>query len=121
MSSAPQWASPLQDTEVSGGPEQEPLKVQGPSGFPIVWSSEQVSTLSPSLSIIFCVIDSKRLGQLQDSDMSTIQPAGICTHSVSVRLLSPVRLFATHGLQHATLPCPSPTPRAYSNSYPLQR
>ena len=23
-----------------------------------------------------------------------------------------------HGLQHARLPCPSPTPRAYSNSYP---
>ena len=23
-----------------------------------------------------------------------------------------------HGLQHAGLPCPSPTPRAYSNSYP---
>ena len=26
-----------------------------------------------------------------------------------------------HGLQHATLPCPSPTPRAYSNSCPLSR
>ena len=24
----------------------------------------------------------------------------------------------THGLQHARLPCPSPTPRACSNSYP---
>ena len=24
-----------------------------------------------------------------------------------------------HGLQHARLPCPSPTPRAYSNSCPL--
>ena len=24
-----------------------------------------------------------------------------------------------HGLQHTRLPCPSPTPRAYSNSYPL--
>ena len=23
-----------------------------------------------------------------------------------------------HGLQHVRLPCPSPTPRAYSNSYP---
>ena len=27
----------------------------------------------------------------------------------------------THGLQHASLPCPSPTPRAYSNSYPSQQ
>ena len=26
-----------------------------------------------------------------------------------------------HGLQHARLPCPSPTPRAYSNSYPLSQ
>ena len=25
----------------------------------------------------------------------------------------------SHGLQHARLPCPSPTPRAYSNSCPL--
>ena len=78
MSSAPQWASPLQDTEVSGGSEPEPLKVQGPSGFPIVWSSEQVSTLSLSLSILFWVIGSKMLRQLQDSDMLTIPPAGIC-------------------------------------------
>ena len=26
-----------------------------------------------------------------------------------------------HGLQHARLPCPSPTPRAYSNPCPLSR
>ena len=26
--------------------------------------------------------------------------------------------FQPHGLQHARLPCPSPTPRAYSNSRP---
>ena len=27
----------------------------------------------------------------------------------------------THGLQHARLPCPLPTPRVYSNSHPLSR
>ena len=27
----------------------------------------------------------------------------------------------SHGLQHARPPCPSPTPRAYSNSCPLSR
>ena len=27
----------------------------------------------------------------------------------------------SHGLQHARLPCPSPTPRAYSNSCPLSQ
>ena len=36
--------------------------------------------------------------------------------SQSVQLLSCVQLFATHGLQQARLPCPSPNPRVYSNS-----
>ena len=36
----------------------------------------------------------------------------------SVQSFSRVRLFATHGLQHARLPCPSPTPGACSNSCP---
>ena len=42
----------------------------------------------------------------------------------SVQSLSHVQLFAMdcipHGLQHTRLPCPSPTPRAYSNSCPSQ-
>ena len=36
-------------------------------------------------------------------------------HSVVCDSLRP------HGLQHARLPCPSPTPRVYSNSCPLSR
>ena len=36
----------------------------------------------------------------------------------SVQLHSCVWLFATHGLRHARLPCPSPTPRACWNSCP---
>ena len=39
----------------------------------------------------------------------------------SVQLLSCVQLFVTHGLQHARPPCPSPTPRVYSNSCPLSQ
>ena len=39
----------------------------------------------------------------------------------SVQLLSCVQLFGTHGLWHAKLSCPSPTPRACSNSCPLSR
>ena len=35
----------------------------------------------------------------------------------SVSLLYPK--LQIHGLQHARLPCPSPSPRACSNSYPL--
>ena len=37
------------------------------------------------------------------------------SHSVFSDALRP------HGLQHARLPCPSPTPRVYSNSHPLSR
>ena len=36
----------------------------------------------------------------------------------SVQSLGCVRFFATHGLQHVRLPCPSPTFRACSNSCP---
>ena len=36
----------------------------------------------------------------------------------SVQSLSRVWLFVTHGLQHASLPCPSPFPGACSNSCP---
>ena len=35
------------------------------------------------------------------------------SHSVVSNSLQP------HGLQHARLPCPSPTPRIYSNSFPF--
>ena len=40
---------------------------------------------------------------------------------VVVQLLSHVWLFATHGLQHARLLCPSLSPRVFSNSCPLSR
>ena len=39
----------------------------------------------------------------------------------SVDSLRRVWLFATHGLQHARLPCPSPTPGVCSNLCPLSR
>ena len=42
-------------------------------------------------------------------------------HSTSVQSFNRVRLFVTCGLQHARLPCPSPTPRVYSNSCPSSR
>ena len=37
----------------------------------------------------------------------------------SVQLLNCVQLWNSMDLQHARLPCPSPTPGAYSNSCPL--
>ena len=39
----------------------------------------------------------------------------------SVQLLSESDSLQPHGLQHARLPCPSPTPWAYSNSCPSSR
>ena len=42
-----------------------------------------------------------------------------CFLSSSLQLLSHVRLYATHGLQHARPPCLSQTPGVYSNSCPV--
>ena len=39
----------------------------------------------------------------------------------SVQSLGRVWPLVTHGLQHARLPCPSPTPAAYSNSCPSRQ
>ena len=39
----------------------------------------------------------------------------------SVQLLSHVRLFVTHDLQHTRPPCPSPTPRVHPNLCPSSR
>ena len=47
----------------------------------------------------------------------------ICTpkqsFNSSVQSLSRAQFFATHGLQHTRLSCPSPTPGIYPNSCPL--
>ena len=51
-----------------------------------------------------------QLNKLLNSELSFL----IC----SVQSLSHVQLFATHGLQHGRLPCPSPTSEACSNSCP---
>ena len=41
-------------------------------------------------------------------------------HAISsFQSFSRVRFFATHGVQHARPPCPSPTPSAFSNLCPL--
>ena len=43
------------------------------------------------------------------------------TQFSSVQSLSRVQLFATHGLQHARLPCPSPAPGVCSDSCPVSQ
>ena len=47
--------------------------------------------------------------------ITSFQPLLLFSHSVMSNSLPP------HGLQHTRLPCPSPTPGAYSNSCPLSR
>ena len=44
--------------------------------------------------------------------------AAVIIQLSSVQSLSRVWLFASHGLQHASLPCPSPTSGACSNTCP---
>ena len=39
----------------------------------------------------------------------------------SVQLVRPINSLPPHGLQHARLPCPLPTPKAFSNSCPLSQ
>ena len=51
-------------------------------------------------------------------------PTGIITQVRSVQFSSVAQSCPTlppHGLQHARPPCPSPTPRVYSNSCPLSQ
>ena len=45
----------------------------------------------------------------------------IISQSVQFSRLVASDFLRPHGLQHARPPCPSPTPRVYSNSYPLSR
>ena len=53
----------------------------------------------------------------------------LSTHTQYIRQLNVVQFSRSavfdslwpHGLQHSWLPCPSPTPRVYSNSCPLSR
>ena len=66
-----------------------------------------------------CLQSFPALGSFPMSQFFTLggQSSRVRKHS-SVQLLSHVWLFATHGLQHARLPCPSPTARVCSNSCP---
>ena len=57
----------------------------------------------------------KQIGSIPSPSSSS----SCCSPSAVVQSLSHVRHFATHGPQHARLPCPSPSPRACSNSCPL--
>ena len=68
-----------------------------------------------------CLCFHKYLLNLFESVPNVLFPShdGLLLCLVVVQLLSHVWLFVTHGLQHARLPCPSPSPRVCPNSSPL--
>ena len=67
--------------------------------------------------------DIQKVFSLSTSNLisSTLSEASRCHDMMfsSVQLLRNVRSLRPHRLQHTRLPCPSPTPRVYSNSCPL--
>ena len=106
------------------------LSLSSPSGTPIMQMlvhlvlSQRSLRLSSFLFILFSIFCSVPV-------ISTILSSRSFIHSASViLLLIASQLFSRsvmsnslrlHELQHTRLPCPSPTPGVYSNSYPLSR
>ena len=71
--------------------------------------------MSPSSALLSCCKGEGSAGPRVGSDLHLGTQSAGC----SVQFSSVAQSFPTlqpHGLQHARLPCPSPTPRAYSNS-----
>ena len=64
-----------------------------------------------TVSVVIVQIFHERENKLKRFEYSSVQFSG----SVMSNCLRP------HGLQHSRPPCPSPTPRVYSNSCPLSR
>ena len=65
----------------------------------------------------------KRLVQTSWWEGMTVRKLGLLAKSCSVQFSPSVMSHSLrpHGLQHTRLPCPPPTPGAYSNSCPLSR
>ena len=92
----------------AGGPPPEGIRVQPGEGVHIPAQLETNLYLENVLADSLWGVDFPSIiGELKQTPL--VEP---------VQSLSHVRLFGTHGLQHARLPCPSSTPEAYSNSCP---
>ena len=82
-----------------------------------------ISLQSKGLSRVFSNTSVWKASLLWHSGVSMVQlsyPYVTTGKTISsVQSLSRVQLFATHGLQHARLPCPLPSPKADSSYCPL--
>ena len=81
-------------------------------------------------NLIICPLQSEKKRVIKQAKRSTcsmhwvVYAYNLIAHSVQFSQFSRSVLsdsLQPHGLQHARPPCPSPTPRAYSNSCPLSR
>ena len=91
-----------------------------PTKFP----GAQSASLHPELPQGVLKINScSRVQSLQRQMANALVVQSLATLLCSVQFSCSVMSdsLRPHGLQHARLPCPSPTPRAYSNSCPLSQ
>ena len=87
-----------------------------PASLPLVWSQwvKDLYSTSWSFSSFGCVYVCVCVRARAHAPSVGFSSVSHFTHSVLSNSLRP------HGLQQTRLPCPSPTPGAYSNSCPLQ-
>ena len=94
-----------------------------------ILKSDQLYSLLPKLEKLYLVSKNKTRGSDCGSDHEfliakfrlKLKKVGKTTRPFRYQFSSVTQLCPTlrpHGLQHARLPCPSPTPGAYSNSCP---
>ena len=96
-------------------------KERGPSGHEAEKTQEQWRTGKPAI-VQFTGSQSGMTEPLNSSNPPESLLHTAFSSVSSVQSLSGVRLFATPWTaQHARPPCPSPTPRVYSNSCPSSR
>ena len=79
----------------------------------------QCSMLSSDISSRKVKLAMTEWEETRSSEFGTFLDFALDTSLLVVQSLSCVRLFATHGLQHDRLPCPSLSPGVCSNSCPL--
>ena len=108
------WNSPGQNTEVGSRSLLQEARQKTPHRQPPL--ALRLAGLLPGVLclLIYC-FNSWHIFSKESSNGSRDTSSVQFSHSVMANSLQP------HGLQHYRLPCPSPTPGVYSNSYPLSR